>query len=356
MHTAIAVIIVLGVLIFFHEFGHFLMARMLGVRVLVFSLGFGPKIFAWVRNGTEYRLSAIPLGGYVKLLGESPADELSPEEIKYSFSHKPLKDRALIVLAGPIANFVLAWIFFVLVFTFQGKPVYIPEVGQVLPNSPAAQAGLKPGDLIVAIDGKPIKTWEELSEIIKIATAKPLKLTIKRGEQEITLVVKPEIREAKNLFGETIRTPMIGIVSAGKAIYQKVAPHKALVEGLLMVVALIKLTLISILKLIERVLPLSTLGGPIFIAQLAGEQAQAGVWALMSFMAILSVNLGVLNLLPIPMLDGGHLFMYAIEAVIRRPIPDKVKELAMRVGLALLLLLMAVVFYNDIMRILGRNG
>ncbi|OAG27142.1 RIP metalloprotease RseP [Thermodesulfatator autotrophicus] len=356
MHTALAVIIVLGVLIFFHELGHFLMARWRGVKVLVFSLGFGPKIFAWVRGGTEYRLSAIPLGGYVKLLGESPSDELSPEEIKYSFSHKPLKDRALIVLAGPVANFVLAWIFFVLVFTFQGKPVYIPQVGQVLPDSPAAQAGLQPGDIIIAIDGKQVKTWDELNQLVKKAAGRPIKLTVKRGEQEITLLVKPEIREAKNIFGETIKTPMIGIVSAGKAIYQKVAPHKAFVEGLLMVVALIKLTLVSIVKLIERVLPLSTLGGPIFIAQLAGEQAQAGVWALMSFMAILSVNLGVLNLLPIPMLDGGHLFMYVIEAVIGRPIPDKAKEMAMRVGFALLILLMIVVFYNDIMRLLGRNG
>lgn len=356
MHTALAVIIVLGVLIFFHELGHFLMARLVGVRVLVFSLGFGPKIFAWERGGTEYRLSAIPLGGYVKLLGESVTDELSPEEIPYSFAHKPLRDKALIVAAGPIANFVLAWIFFVMVFTFQGKPIYLPEVGKVLPDSPAAQAGLKPGDMIIAVDGKPVSTWKDLNDIIKHSNGKPLKLTIKRGEKELVVTIKPQIREVKNIFGETIKTPLIGVVAGGKTKFEKINPAKALIEAAVMVFALIKLTLLSIVKLIERVLPLSTLGGPIFIAKLAGEQAQAGVWALISFMAILSVNLGVLNLLPIPMLDGGHLFMFAIEGIIGRPIPDRAKEMAMRVGFALLIMLMIVVFYNDILRLLGKSG
>ncbi len=355
MHTLIGVIVVLGVLIFFHELGHFLAARLVGVRVLKFSLGFGPKIWGFVRGGTEYCISAFPLGGYVKLLGENPGEELRPEEIPYSFSHRPFRDKALIVAAGPFANFVLAWFFFALVFTFQGKPVYLPEVGKVLPETPAAEAGLKPGDLIVAVDGKPVKTWQELHEIITKSAGKPLRLTVRRGEKEIIITVTPRFREVKNIFGETVKVPMIGIMAAGKAEFQKTDPARALAEALVMVFAMIKLTLVSIVKLIERVLPLSSLGGPIFIAKLAGEQAQAGLWPLISFMAVLSVNLGVLNLLPIPMLDGGHLVLFAIEAVRGRPLPEKTKELVMKVGLAILVVLMMVVFYNDILRLIRKS-
>ncbi len=355
MHTVIGVVVVLGVLIFFHELGHFLMARWVGVRVLKFSLGFGPKIWGFVRGGTEYCISAIPLGGYVKLLGESPGEELRPEDIPYSFSHRPFKDKALIVVAGPLANFILAWIFFALVFTFQGKPVYLPEVGKVLPGTPAAEAGLKPGDLIIAVNGKPIQTWQELNEIIKKSAGRPLKLTIKRGEEKIVVTVTPRLREVKNIFGETVKVPMIGIMAAGKAKFEKTDPARALIDGLVMVFAMIKLTLVSIVKLIERVLPLSTLGGPIFIAKLAGEQAQAGLWPLVSFMAVLSVNLGVLNLLPIPMLDGGHLVLFAIEAIRGKPLSEKTKELIMKVGLAILVVLMMVVFYNDILRLIRKS-
>ena len=355
MHTVFAVIVVLGVLIFFHEFGHFLMARLVGVRVLRFSLGFGPKLVGFKRGHTEYCLSAIPLGGYVKLLGENPGEELTPEEIPYSFSHRPLKDRALIVLAGPLANFVLAWIFFALVFTFQGKPVYLPQIGKVLPDSPAAQAGLKPGDLILAVNGRPISTWQELNELIRKSEGKPLTLTVKRGKEKILVTVTPRLREVKNIFGETIKVPLIGVMAAGKARFEKVNPARALSEAFLMVFAMIKLTLVSIVKLIERVLPLSTLGGPIFIAKLAGEQAEAGLWPLVSFMAVLSVNLGVLNLLPIPMLDGGHLVLFLVEALLGRPLPEKAKEVIMKVGLAILVLLMVVVFYNDILRLLHKS-
>ncbi len=351
MHTFLAVIIVLGVLIFFHELGHFLMARLLGVRVLKFSLGFGPKIIGFERGGTEYCISAIPLGGYVKLLGESPTEDVPPEELHASFSHRPLSHRALIVVAGPLANFILAWIFFALVFVFQGKPVYLPQVGKVLPKSPAAEAGLQPGDLIVAVDGKSISSWQELNEVVRKSEGRPLRLTVKRGDKEITVVVTPRLREVKNIFGETVRVPMIGIVSAGKARFEKVPPSRALIEAAIMVFMMIKLTVISIVKLIERVLPLSTLGGPIFIAKLAGEQAQAGIWPLVSFMAVLSVNLGVLNLLPIPMLDGGHLALYAVEAIRGKPLSPRTKEYIHKIGLAILLVLMLVVFYNDILRL-----
>lgn len=352
MNPIIAVILVLGVLIFFHELGHFLVARMVGVQVLRFSLGFGPRLFGFNRGGTDYCLSLIPLGGYVKLLGENPNEPLSPKDIPYSFSHRPLKDRVLIVLAGPVANFVLAWILFSFVFLFQGRPYMLPAIGNIMPDSPAAEAGLKPGDLVLEIDGHPVKSWDEMAELIRQSEGKPLKLLVKRKDKTLELTVTPKLKEVTNIFGEKIKVPLIGITAAGDTAVEKLNPLMAVVEALVRVVVLIKLTLLAFVKLIERVLPLSTLGGPIFIAQLASKQAQQGIWPLAFFTGVLSVNLGVLNLLPIPVLDGGHLFFYAIEAIRGKPLSMRQREVAQQIGLALLITLMLVVFYNDILRLL----
>ncbi len=356
MNPVLAVILVLGILIFFHELGHFVVARWVGVRVLRFSLGFGPRLWGIERNGTDYCVSLIPLGGYVKLLGENPADPLPPEDIPYSFSHRPLKDRTLIVLAGPLANFILAWLLFSLVFLFQGLPYMLPAVGSVMPDSPAAKAGLKTGDLILKINNKPIKTWDEMAEMVHKSEGKPLNLLIKRDKQTLSVTLVPQLKEVKNIFGEKVRVPIIGVTAAGLTAVQKINPVQALWLAFLKVFLLIKLTLLAFVKLIERVLPLSTLGGPIFIAQLASKQAQQGLGQLAFFTGVLSVNLGVLNLLPIPVLDGGHLFFYAIEAIRGRPLSTRQKEIAQQVGLALLLTLMLVVFYNDIMRLLHHRG
>lgn len=355
MNPVLAVILVLGVLIFFHELGHFLVARLVGVRVLRFSLGFGPRIWGFNRGGTDYCLSLIPLGGYVKLLGENPAEPLPPEDIPYSFSHRPLKDRALIVLAGPVANFVLAWLLFALVFLFQGRPYMLPAVGSIMPDSPAAEAGLKAGDLILEINGQPVKTWEEMAELVRQSAGRPLRLLIKRGDKTLSVTVTPQVKEVRNIFGETVKVPVIGVTAAGLSGIEKLNPLSALEEAFLRVIILVKLTLLAFVKLIERVLPLSTLGGPIFIAQLASKQAQQGIWQLAFFTGVLSVNLGVLNLLPIPVLDGGHLFFYAIEAIRGKPLTVRQKEIAQQIGLALLITLMLVVFYNDILRLI-RGG
>ncbi len=356
MNPVLAVVLVLGVLIFFHELGHFLVARLVGVRVLRFSLGFGPRIWGFQRGGTDYCLSLIPLGGYVKLLGENPGEPLPPEELPYSFSHRPLRDRALIVLAGPVANFVLAWLLFALVFLFQGQPYMLPAVGNVMPDSPAAKAGLKSGDLILQINGQSVKTWDEMAEIVRQSAGHTLKLVVKRKDKTFTVTVTPEVKEVKNIFGETVKVPVIGVTAAGLTGVERLNPVEALGQAFWRVVVLIKLTLLAFVKLIERVLPLSTLGGPIFIAQLASKQAQQGLWQLAFFTGVLSVNLGVLNLLPIPVLDGGHLFFYAIEAVRGRPLSNRQKEIAQQIGLALLLTLMLVVFYNDILRLLHQRG
>ena len=352
MNQILAVILVLGVLIFFHELGHFLVARLVGVRVLRFSLGFGRHIWSFNRGGTDYCISLVPLGGYVKLLGENPGESISPEDIPYSFSHRPVKDRMLIVLAGPVANFVLAWLLFALVFLFQGRPYMVPAVGSVMPDSPAAEAGLKAGDLILQIAGKPIKTWEEMAELVRQSAGRPLKLLVKRGEKTLTVTLTPTIKEVRNIFGETVKVPVIGITASGLSAIEKLNPLSALVEAFRRVVALIKLTLLAFWKLIEQVLPLSTLGGPIFIAQLVGKQAQQGIWQLAFFTGVLSVNLGVINLLPIPVLDGGHLFFYTIEAVRRKPLTVRQQEVVQQIGLAILISLMVIVFYNDIVRLI----
>ncbi len=352
MHPVIAVVLVLGILIFFHELGHFLMARIVGVQVLRFSLGFGPRLVGFNRGGTDYCISLIPLGGYVKLLGENPNEILSPEKIPYSFFHRPLKDRFLIVLAGPIANFILAWILFSFVFLLHGVPYILPVIGDVMPNSPAVSAGLKPGDHILKINNIPIKSWDEMAKFVRTSEGKPLKFLVKRDKKTFEITITPEIKEVTNIFGEKIKIPVIGVSAAGVSDIKKLNPISALLESFFRVFILIKLTILAFIKLIERVLPLSTLGGPIFIAQLASKEAQQGIWALAFFTGVLSVNLGVLNLLPIPVLDGGHLLFYTIEAVRGKPVSLKTRELAQQIGIAILITLMLVVFYNDILRLL----
>ena len=343
--------IVLGILIFVHELGHFLVAKRVGVTVLRFSLGFGPKIFGITRGGTEYRLSLIPLGGYVKMLGEDSEEELPQHERANSFSEQKVIKRLAIVFAGPLSNFVLAILIFTFLFAFSGIPERSPEIGSVNAGSPAEQAGLKAGDRVLTINGRSIDTWEDLSESIEKLGINPLNLHVKRDDSEIDITVTPKINEVKNLFGETIKRPLIGITASEATTVRSVNPLAAGYYALDHTYTLSKLFFLTVVKLIERVVPLNSLGGPILIAQMAGKQAQKGVLDLMNFMAFISVNLAVLNLLPIPVLDGGHIFFFLIEAIIGKPLSLKKIEIAQKVGLVALLSLMVVVFYNDIMRL-----
>jgi regulator of sigma E protease len=347
----LATVIVLGVLIFVHELGHFLVAKRAGVTVLRFSLGFGPKIFAFTRGGTEYRLSLIPLGGYVKMLGEDSEVELEPHELAGSFSEQSVKKRLAIVFAGPFSNFLLAILIYTLLFAFSGIHELSTEIGSVNPGSPAEQVGLKPGDKVLSINGVSIETWEELSQSIEKLGLQPLQLNVKRGDSEVAVTVTPTISEVKNLFGETIRRPLIGITASETTIVRPVNPLSAGYYALVHTYNLSKLFFVTIVKLIERIVPLDALGGPILIAQMAGRQAQKGPVELLNFMALISVNLAVLNLLPIPVLDGGHIFFFLIEAILGRPLSLKKIELAQKVGLLALVSLMVVVFYNDIKRL-----
>lgn len=349
--TILSTAIVLGVLIFAHELGHFLVAKRTGVTVLRFSLGFGPKILGITRGGTEYWLSAIPLGGYVKMLGEGPGEELSEADRAGAFSEQNVLKRLAIVLAGPLSNFVLAIIIFTFLFAFSGIRELAPRIGSVNPGSPASKAGLKSGDTVLAIDGKPIKTWGDLSDSIEKHGVTPINLLIERNGSKVSVKVTPAITGVKDIFGQTIKRPLIGITASDTTIVKPVNPLAAGYYALAHTYDLTRLFFLTVVKLIERVVPLKELGGPILIAQMAGKQAHKGITDLLNFMAFISVNLGVLNLLPIPVLDGGHIFFFLIEMVLGKPLSIKKIEFAQKVGLLALLSLMVVVFYNDIMRL-----
>ncbi len=354
MTTLIAFVVVLSGLILVHEFGHFLVARLFGVKVLKFSLGFGPRVAGFKRGDTDYCLSAVPLGGFVKMLGEQPGENVPEGEEHRSFSHKPVGVRAAIVAAGPISNLLLAWFILAGILLANGNPVLLPVVGEVQADSPAAKAGMAPGDEIVEINGRRVDSWDDIARLIREKGAEgPIRLVVSREEERMALEVTPTIRTIKNLFGEEVKVPMIGVTAAGKLRIERVDPVKALILASQKTWTLIELTAKGFVKIIQRVVPLSSLGGPIMIAQLAGQQANEGVINLLYFMALLSVNLGLINLFPIPILDGGHLFFFAIEAALGRPLSRRQMEFAQQVGIAILGALMLLVFYNDFARLLG---
>jgi regulator of sigma E protease len=352
MTTSIfAFVIVLGVLIFFHELGHFLVARLFGVGVEKFSLGFGPRLVGRTVGRTDYRISAIPLGGFVKMVGEEPNAELPPEDLPYSFTHKHVFKRICIVAAGPTFNLLLALLIFWGLFWVSGTYLLQATVGEVRAGSPAGRAGLMAGDRILAIDDATIESWEEMSALITASEGRALRFQIQRDAEIRAITIIPEMTPDKNLFGEEIQRYIIGISSAGDVEALPLGPGGAMVEGLRQTYEITKLTILSIVKLIQGSVSTKTLGGPIMIAEMAGQQAKEGAGNLIFFIALLSINLAVLNFLPIPVLDGGHLFFFFIEALIGRPVNTRMREMAQQAGIFILIALMIFVFYNDITRI-----
>ena len=345
-------VLVLGVLIFVHELGHFLVAKRAGVSVLKFSLGFGPKIAGFTRGGTEYLLSAIPLGGYVKMLGEDPKEEVA--DLERSFSAKPIGWRSLIILAGPGSNFLLAIAIFWVVFMV-GVPTLTTKVGEVMEGFPAREAGLLRGDRIVAIQGQPIEKWEELAKQIHQSPGRPVRLTVEREGKRFDVTVAPKATKQKNLFGEEQEIGLLGIAPAEEFLTERTNPITAFGRAVYKTYDLSVLILITFGKLLQGVVPAKTIGGPLLVAQMAGEQARLGLLNLLFFTALLSINLAILNLLPIPILDGGHLFFALIEAARGKPVSLKKREMAQQVGLVLLVALMIFAFYNDIFRLLGKQ-
>jgi regulator of sigma E protease len=353
MGTSIfAFIIVLGVLIFFHEFGHFLIARLFGVGVEKFSLGFGPRLIGKRVGITDYRISAIPLGGYVKMVGEEPDAEVAPEDIPLSFTHKHVVKRMLIVAAGPVFNILLAVIIFFGTFLFEGALVFKPSVGEVTPGSPAATAGLEKGDLVTALNGMEISSWDELAEIINASQGSAITFTVRRAETTKQFLIAPKPVSVKNLFGEDVQRYVIGIMRSGEYYSKDLTAIQAVSQSLSQTYQVTELMVVIIAKLIQGDVSVKTLGGPIMIAQMAGDSAKSGVGSLIAFIALISVNLAIINLLPIPVLDGGHLLFFLIEAIKGSPVSVKVREVAQQIGLFLLIMLMILVFYNDITRVI----
>jgi regulator of sigma E protease len=351
MSTSIfAFIIVLGILISFHELGHFIVARLFGVGVEKFSIGFGPKIFGKRIGNTDYCVSAIPLGGFVKMVGEDPNADVSPDDISVSFTHKHVLKRILIVAAGPFFNLLLAMIIFFGMFQIYGTFILEPSIGEVKENSPAFREGLETGDRILAINEIPIERWEVLAKIISESNGEELVLHIQRNESIIVANVKPELITSKNIFGEDFQRYVIGITSSGNGFSKQLNFFQAFSESIIQTYNISKLTIVSIVKLIQGTISTKTLGGPLMIAQMAGQQAEEGISNLLFFIALLSINLAIINFLPIPVLDGGHLVFFFIEAATGRPVNVKFREIAQQVGIFVLIMLMIYVFYNDITR------
>ncbi|HEX4993901.1 MAG TPA: RIP metalloprotease RseP [Methylomirabilota bacterium] len=443
----VSFVVVLGILIIVHELGHFLMARLCGVGVERFSIGFGPVLWRFRGKETEYCLSLIPMGGYVKMMGddENPLEggKAATVDPARAFNNKPLAARFLIVFAGPAMNFVLAVLIAAAMFTLVGRPVAPAEVGRVTEGGPAAQAGLRTGDRVVAVDGKPVQYWEDLARVVQAASGRPLEVTVqgsdaasrkvaltpaqakrkdlfgdeqtvweigaspylapaigdvipgdpaaqaglkagdvvvalegqpvmswdelaekihqragqptrleaKRGTETVTITVTPKKGKVPGPDGKEMEVGLVGIRPGGATMMVRSNPVSAMWEGLAWSTDVTVKTGIGLYKIVVGQLDRSNIGGPIQIAKTAGEQARQGLVSLALFTAVISINLFLLNLLPVPMLDGGHLLFFAFEAVLGRPLSVRKREVAQQVGFALLMLLMVFAFYNDFKRI-----
>ncbi|RQW77489.1 MAG: RIP metalloprotease RseP [Geobacter sp.] len=349
MLTLVSFVVVLGVLIFVHEFGHFVFAKLFKVGVEKFSLGFGPKLFGKKVGETEYLISAFPLGGYVKMVGENPDGELSAADEARSFAAKSPLQRIIIVVAGPVFNLLFAYLIFIALF-MTGIPATPAKISEVVEGKPAAKAGIQSGDLVTAINGKPIKHWDELAKMVIESKGNQLEIRVQRDARELSFRVVPELQADRNRFGEAVRNPAIGVKSSREITVERYGPIDAITKGTAYTWNVVSLTLVATGKIIQGAIGRENIGGPIMIAVSAGEYASAGKTSFMAFMALLSINLGILNLFPIPVLDGGHLVFYLWELVFRRPIRPEVRDFLQKVGLFLLLSLMVFAFYNDIVR------
>lgn len=346
--------IVLGILIAFHEFGHFLLAKHFKVLVHKFSLGFGPRLIGKKIGETEYVISAFPLGGYVKMLGENDDEEITPEMAYRSFSRQSPTKRIAIAAAGPLFNFLLAFLLFCGLYLISGYPALAPEVGQVRPGSPADKAGILKGDIIESINDNKVYEWSDIKTFIEKDSGKGLTVLVRRGQARISTTVSPEVEKVKNIFGEEIKSRLIGIVASGNIEKLRLAPFSAIRKGAQKTWMVTSLTVLTVIKLVQGVVPLKTVGGPILIGQLTGDIARENLSYLVPFMAVISINLAILNLIPVPVLDGGMILFLLIELIIRKPISIRKREMAQKIGLFILLVLMAFVFYNDLARILTK--
>jgi regulator of sigma E protease len=355
---------VLSLVVFFHELGHFLVARWCGVRVLVFSIGFGPEIVGFNdRHGTRWKISAIPLGGFVKFFGDENAasvpdtarlSSMDADERAHSFMFQPVAKRAAIVVAGPMANFLLAIVIFAGVFMLYGKQTMSARVDSVQPDSAAAAAGFKAGDIVVAINGRPIENFTEMQRIVGASAGESLAVTVDRDGNQLVLTATPALKEVKDNFGNVQRIGILGIsrsMAPEDLKLHPVAPPQAVVLAVQETWSVIERTLSYIGGVIAGREAANQLGGPIRIAQMSGQVASFGFVPLIQLAAVLSVSIGLLNLFPIPLLDGGHLLFYLIEGIRGRPLSERAQEVGFRIGLAIVLMLMIFATFNDIVHL-----
>ncbi|MDR2018629.1 MAG: RIP metalloprotease RseP [Syntrophobacterales bacterium] len=342
--------IALSLLILVHELGHFIVARLANVKILTFSLGFGKKLFTFKKGETEYALSLVPIGGYVKLLGDSLEEDIADEDIPRSYVHKPPWVKILIAVTGPLFNILFAFVIFYFVF-ISGFSVPSTKVGGVEEWSPAYEAGILVGDVIESIDGKLVQEFDDLLEVMSKASAGPLGFTIRRGDHVFNLTITPKEIEAKNLFGETITRKIIGVRSSTDLVKKQETLLGAVPKASYQTWYLSKVTILGLVKLIQGTISPKNVGGPILILQAAGKQAREGAANLIYFIGIISINLGVVNLMPIPILDGGHIMMHAAEMVTRRRLSTKAIDIAQKIGLGIIIVIMVFAFYNDLDRI-----
>ncbi|WP_199556152.1 RIP metalloprotease RseP [Sandaracinobacteroides hominis] len=349
--------LVIGILVFVHEFGHYGVARMFGIKVEAFAVGFGREIVGWTdRHGTRWKLGWIPMGGYAKFAGDANAASqpdhaldatLSAEDRANLFHNRPLWQRSLVVAAGPVINFIFAILIFAIFFMTYGHQITPATIGGVQEGSPAAMAGLRPGDRMVSADGHSLQRFEDITTLVAINPGTPIDLVVERDGQEKTLTVTPKLVSQTDNFGNQYTRGMLGIAS-GELVVVRHGPVQALRWAVIETWSTVRMMWETIVQVATGRRDIQDLGGPVKIAQYSGQSAVLGLPALVSFIALVSINLGFINLLPIPMLDGGHLFLYAIEGVRRRPLNPKIQEWAFMSGFALLMSLMLVLTWNDL--------
>jgi regulator of sigma E protease len=355
---------VLTIVVFFHELGHFLVARWCGIRVLAFSIGFGPELIGFNdRYGTRWKIAAIPLGGYVKFLGDDNAASapdhqaiasMTETDREHSFAAQSVSSRSAVVAAGPIANFLLAIVIFAGIFMIFGKQTTTARVDAVQPGSAAAVAGFKPGDLVVAINDRAIESFNDMQRMVSISAGELLTIEVDRGGVRQSLRATPALKEMKDKFGNVHRLGVLGIsrsMAPTDIRTERVGPLSAITMGASETWFVVDRTLSYIVGIFAGREAADQLGGPIRIAQVSGQVATAGFAALIHLAAVLSVSIGLLNLFPIPLLDGGHLLFYAIETVRGRPLSEKAQEMGFRIGLAVVVMLMIFATFNDIVHL-----
>ena len=355
--TIISFLLALTVLVFVHEWGHYIVARLFNVRVDVFSIGFGKEILGWTdRHGTRWKISAIPLGGYVKFFGDAGAasnpgeglDAMSAEERAVSFHHKSVGARAAIVAAGPVINLVFAALIYAVLFMSLGQPYRPAVVSEVVSETPAAEAGLEAGDRVVSVEGYAVSNARELVRVVGLYPGQPVTLRLKRDGSTLSLPVGLERVMQTDRFGNEYARGRLGVVLGAQEEIRRMGPFEALGGAVSETANMLRFMLVATGQVIMGVRSVDDLGGPVRIAKITGEQASLGLIAFIEFIALISINLGLVNLFPIPMLDGGHLLFYGFEALKGSPVSARVQEFGYIVGFALIISLMVFLTWNDL--------